>query len=72
MNDIHNATKEIVSRNPSAIVVENVKVKSILKAKRMKRYAPYLRFYEIRRQLEYKAADRGIPIVVADEHYPSS
>ena len=72
MNDIHNATKEIVSKNPSAIVIENVKVTKILKTPRMRIYAPYMRFYEIRRQLEYKAADRGIPIIIADEHYPSS
>lgn len=72
MNDIHNATKEIVSNNPSAIIIENIRVTDILKNNRMRNYAPYLRFYEIRRQLEYKAADRGIPIIVADEHYPSS
>lgn len=71
-NDIHSATKDIVNKNPSAIVIENVRVRKILKVPRMRVYAPYLRFYEIRRQLEYKAADRGIPVIVADEHYPSS
>ena len=71
-NDINIATKEIVSTNPEVIVIEDVKVMEILKVKRMRKYAPYLRFSEIRRQIEYKAADRGIPIIVVDAHYPSS
>ena len=29
-------------------------------------------FYEFRRQLEYKCADKGIPLIIADRFYPSS
>ena len=71
-NTIHNATKRIVDKNPAAIVVEDIRVREITKQKWMKKYASEMPFFEIRRQLEYKAADRDIPFIVADAHYPSS
>lgn len=72
-NDINVATKRIVERNPAAIVIEDIRVSRLLKTQPwMRKYTQSMCFYEIRRQLEYKAADRGIPIIVADEHYPSS
>lgn len=73
-NDIHNATKRIVDKNPSAIVIEDIKTAQILKASGLwiKKYMPNMYFYEIRRQIEYKAADRNIPVFVADPQYPSS
>lgn len=72
MNDIHNATKEIVSRNPSAIVVENLNVRQMLQQPWVAKRKHNILFYKIRSIIEYKAADRGIPVIVADEHYPSS
>lgn len=71
-NDINVATKRIVDKNPEAIVIEDIKVKRFLSKPWMRKYAPSMCFYEIRRQLEYKAADRGIPVIVADKYYPSS
>ena len=29
-------------------------------------------FYEFRRQIEYKAEWKGIPVIIADRYYPSS
>lgn len=71
-NDIHNATKAIVEKFPSVIVIENISVTSQLKQRWIRTFAPSMMFYEIHRQLEYKAADRNIPIIVADREYPSS
>lgn len=72
-NDINVATKRIVDKNPSTIVIEDIRVTRILSSQPwMKKYSSSMCFYEIRRQLEYKAADRGIKVIVADEHYPSS
>ena len=72
--DIHTATKRIVDKNPSAIVLEDLKTSKIIKSSSpwINKYAPYMYFYEIRRQIEYKALDRGIPVYFADPQYPSS
>ena len=71
-NDIHTATKEIVSKNPSAIVIENISVREQMKDPWMRKYAPQMMYYEIHRQLKYKAANRGIPVIVADKDFASS
>ncbi len=72
MNDIHTATKRIVDSNPTAIVIENISVRKQMKDKYMRKYSPYMCFYEIHRQLKYKAADRNIPVIIAEKDYPSS
>ena len=71
-NDIHNATKAIVERYPSAIVMENLKVSDQLRNSWSRKFAPNMLYYEIHRQLRYKAEDRNIPIIVADSEFPSS
>lgn len=72
MNDIHTATKRVVDKNPSAIVIETISVKEQMKDTWMRKYAPHMAFYETHRQLTYKAELRGIPVIKADASYPSS
>ena len=74
MNDIHTATKRIVDKNPSAIVIENISVNELIYQNKnwISRYIPYMCFYEIHRQLRYKAEDRNIPIIVAEKNFPST
>lgn len=73
MNDIHTATKRIVEKNPSCIVIEDISVENIVrKNKWFNKYKPQAMFYEIHRQLQYKAEDRNIPVIKADNDYPSS
>lgn len=72
MNDIHTATKQIVNKNPSAIVIENISVREQLKDNWIHKYIPQMMYYEIHRQLKYKAADRNIPVIVAEKGYASS
>lgn len=70
---IHTATKRIVDKNPEAIVIENIKVGNILaKGKWMNKFIPQLIFNKIHTQIKYKAANRGIPVIIADREYPSS
>lgn len=72
LNASHTATKQIVSKNPSIIVIEDIKVDRLMIDKWFKKRYSYTYMGEIRRQIEYKAADRNIPIIVADSNYPSS
>ena len=70
---IHTATKRIVDKNPEAIIIENIKVGNILaKGKWMNKFIPQLIFNKIHTQIKYKAANRGIPVIIADREYPSS
>lgn len=72
MNDIHNATKAVVSCNPSAIVIENISVKEQMQDLWMRKFTHEMMYYEIHRQLKYKAAMRGIPVIVAEKGFASS
>lgn len=72
MNDIHNATKKIVDKNPSAIVIETISVREQQKDKWIRRYNPQMMYYEIHRQIQYKAHNRNIPVIKADKDYASS
>ena len=70
--DVHSITKQIVSKNPSAIVIEDIKVRELQKDNWFKKRYPYPCFAMFRVQLQYKAEDRGIPVIVADNQYPST
>ena len=71
-NDINVATKAIVSKNPSAIVIEDLSVTEQLKDKWIRKFSPKMLFNEIHRQIVYKAEDRNIPVIKADKNFPSS
>ena len=72
-NEIHCATKEIVEQFPSCIVIENISsTKQIQGNNWIRKYTPSMMYYEIHRQLIYKAANRGIDILIADSEFPSS
>lgn len=74
MNDIHTATKQIVSKNPSAIVIEDISVREQCRNKWFRRSVDtnQVMYYEIHRQIKYKAKDRGIPVFIAEKNYASS
>lgn len=72
-NDMNVATKEIVNKNPSVIVIEDISVKDILRKEPwMKKYTPQMAFHEIHRQIQYKAEDRNIPVIKADRNFAST
>lgn len=57
---------------PSAIVLEDLNVKGMQSNGHLSRAISDVGFYELRRQIEYKAKWLGIEVVFADRWYPSS
>lgn len=68
---IHKATTLIAS-SFSTIVIEDLNVAGMAKHKRLAGSVQDASFYEIRRQLDYKATMRGGRVVVVDRFFPSS
>jgi len=68
---LHQLTTDL-TRRFHTIGIEDLNVKGMVKNRRLARAVADMGFFEFRRQLEYKAAQRGAMIVVADRWYPSS
>jgi len=68
---IHKLTTRLCREN-QAVAIENLHVKGMLANARSARSIADVGFYEIRRQLQYKARRYGTVIVLADRWYPSS
>ena len=71
-NYLHQTTSEIVNRKPRFICIEDLNVRGMMKNEHLSKAVHSQGFYEFRRQLEYKCADKGIPLIIADRFYPSS
>ena len=71
-NYIHKITTDIVKREPSFIVLEDLNVKGMLKNKHLSKSVQQQNFYKFREILTYKAERAGIKLIVADRFYPSS
>jgi len=67
----HKLTTRLCREN-QAVAIEDLHVKGMLANARLSRAIADVGFYEIRRQLLYKAARYGTCIVLADRWYPSS
>ncbi len=61
-----------LTRRFHTIGIEDLNVKGMLKNRHLSRAVSNMGFFEFRRQLEYKAAQRGSVMVVADRWFPSS
>jgi len=70
--NIHTITKQIINENPSSIVIEDLNVKGMRKNKHLSEKINEAKFYEFRKQLEYKCKWYGIDLIIADRWYPSS
>lgn len=68
---IHKFTTRMVVAH-STICIENLNVRGMITNQRQARAVSDQGFYEIRRQLEYKAQWYGSRIVLADRRFPSS
>lgn len=64
----HKTIKEIVARNPEAIVLENIKVRKFVKSKALKTAD----FYKMRMMFQDKCELHNIPVILAPENYQSS
>ena len=69
---IHKVTTDIVKREPSFIVLEDLNISGMLKNKHLSKYVQQQNFYKFRELLTYKAEQAGIKLVIADRFYPSS
>lgn len=71
-NYLHQTTSEIVKREPSFICMEDLNARGMMKNKHLSKAVQQQKFYEFRRQIEYKSEWNNIPIVIADRFFPSS
>ena len=72
MNYLHQTTSEIIKREPSFICIENLNVSGMMKNKHLSKAVWQQKFYEFRRQIEYKSAWNNINVIIADRFFPSS
>ena len=71
-NYIHQITSEIVKTKPFQIVMENLNISGLMKNKHLSKSIQNAKWYEIRRQIEYKCKRLGINFVLANRFYSSS
>ena len=68
----HQITSEIIGREPSLIVLEDLNVRGMMSNRHLSKAVQEQGFSEFRRQIEYKASWSGIKVVIVDRFYPSS
>ncbi|MDD2729799.1 RNA-guided endonuclease TnpB family protein [Malikia sp.] len=68
---LHQLTTDL-TRRFHTIGIEDLNVQGMVRNRRLARSIADMGFFELRRQLEYKAAMRGGEVIVADRWYPSS
>ena len=71
-NHVHQVTAAIINRKPRFICLEDLHVQGMMKNKHLSEKVQEQCLYEFRRQIEYKAHRARIPVVIADQWYPSS
>ena len=71
-NYLHQITSEIVKRKPSFICIEDLNVSGMMKNRHLSKAVQQQKFYEFRRQIEYKSSWNNIPVIIADRFFPSS
>ena len=69
---LHQTTSEIIKRKPSFICIEDLNVSGMMKNRHLSKAVQEQKFYEFRRQVEYKAKWNNIPVIIADRFFPSS
>ena len=69
---LHKTTSEIIKREPSFIVLEDLNVSGMMKNRHLSKAVQQQGFYEFRRQIEYKSAWNNISVIIADRFFPSS
>jgi putative transposase len=71
LDALHKLTTQLVTHYDT-ICIENLNVRSMVKNRRLARSIADMGFYELSRQLTYKAAQHGCTLVVAERFFPSS
>ncbi len=71
-NHLHQTTSAIIKRKPSFICIEDLNVRGMMKNRHLSKAVQQQGFYELRRQLQYKAERNDISVIIADRFFPSS
>lgn len=71
-NARHQMTHDIAASRPKMVAVEDLNVRGMLSNRKIAKSAGKVGFFEIRRQLSYKAELYGFELVEVDRYYPST
>ena len=71
-NHLHQTTNAIVRTKPSKVVMEDLNVKGMMKNHNLAKAISQQKFYEFKRQMEYKCEKYGIEFIQVDRFFPSS
>lgn len=69
---INKIISNIIKREPSFVVLENLNVSGLMKNKHLSKAIAQCKFYTIRDKLENKLANTTSQLILADRFYPSS
>ncbi len=68
----HQVTHELVSKLPSAVVMETLNVQGMMKNRHLSKAVAQQGFFEFTTQMKYKCEERGITFIQVPQFYPSS
>lgn len=68
----HQVTHELVSKLPSAVVMETLNVQGMMKNRHLSKVVAQQGFFEFMTQMKYKCEERGIAFIQVSQFYPSS
>ena len=71
-NHLHQTTSAITRTKPSKVVMEDLNVKGMMKNRNLAKAISQQKFYEFKRQMEYKCEKYGIEFIQVDRFFPSS
>ena len=71
-NYLHQTTSEIINRKPRFICMEDLNVSGMMKNRHLSKAIQQQKWYEFRKQIEYKSEWNNIKVVIADRKYASS
>ena len=71
-NHLHQTTNVIVRTKPSKVVMEDLNVKGMMKNRNLAKEISQQKFYEFKRQMEYKCEKYGIEFIQVGRFFPSS
>ena len=71
-NHLHQTTNAIVRTKPGKVVMEDLNVKGMMKNRNLAKAISQQKFYEFKRQMEYKCEKYGIEFIQVDRFFPSS
>ena len=71
-NYLHQVTTWVVKTKPSAIVLEDLAVRNMMRNRHLAKAIQNQKFYTFKTMIVYKAAKNSIPVILANRLFPSS